>query len=143
MKKIILLLTFFILVMLIGCTKPETAETQKKETEGAQSITPSEAKEIAKKVMNGDMVWSLFIPKELLSSVFMPVALGAEIPKDASSIIGTKFFGSSVNGYPCCGEIRFLNKKDTKQICDLVYAINKAVEAVSKLYKTGDEKILR
>jgi len=33
MKKISLLLTFFMLVMVIGCTKPETTETQKRVTD--------------------------------------------------------------------------------------------------------------
>ena len=48
MKKVSFLLTFLMLVMMIGCTKPETTETQKKETEGAQRVTPEQAKEIAK-----------------------------------------------------------------------------------------------
>ena len=50
MKKISLLLTCFALVMLFGCTKEETTETQKKvtATESTQDITPAEAKAIAK-----------------------------------------------------------------------------------------------
>ncbi|MBA7704647.1 hypothetical protein ES703_113464 [subsurface metagenome] len=42
MKKIGLILSFFALVMLLGCTKEEPVETQKKET------APEEAREIAK-----------------------------------------------------------------------------------------------
>lgn len=50
MKKIGLILSFFALVMLFGCTKEETTETQKKvtTTESKQDITPAEAKQIAK-----------------------------------------------------------------------------------------------
>ena len=50
MKKIVLILSFFALVMLFGCTKEETTETQKKETAtaGTQELTPVEAKAIAK-----------------------------------------------------------------------------------------------
>ena len=50
MKKFGLILSFFALVMLFGCTKEETTETQKKvtSTESKQDITPAEAKAIAK-----------------------------------------------------------------------------------------------
>jgi len=50
MKKIGLILSFFALVMLSGCTKVETTETQKQvtSTESKQDITPAEAKAIAK-----------------------------------------------------------------------------------------------
>jgi hypothetical protein len=50
MKKFGLILSFFALVMLFGCTKEETTETQKKvtATESTQDITPAEAKAIAK-----------------------------------------------------------------------------------------------
>ena len=50
MKKIGLILSFFALVMLFGCTKEETTETQKRETATAstQELTPAEAKQIAK-----------------------------------------------------------------------------------------------
>ena len=50
MKKIGLILSFFALVMLFGCTKEETTETQKQvtATESTQDITPAEAKAIAK-----------------------------------------------------------------------------------------------
>ena len=50
MKKIGLILSFFALVMLFGCTKEGTTETQKKvtATESTQDITPAEAKAIAR-----------------------------------------------------------------------------------------------
>ena len=50
MKKIGLILSFFALVMLFGCTKEETTETQKQEAaaESTQELTPAEAKAIAK-----------------------------------------------------------------------------------------------
>ena len=50
MKKFGLILSFFALVMFFGCTKEETAETQKKvtATESTQELTPVEAKAIAK-----------------------------------------------------------------------------------------------
>ena len=50
MKKIGLILSLFTLVMLFGCIKKETTETQKKETvtPGTQELTPAEAKQIAK-----------------------------------------------------------------------------------------------
>ena len=50
MKKIGLILSFFGLVILFGCTKEETTEAQKKvtATAGTQELTPVEAKAIAK-----------------------------------------------------------------------------------------------
>jgi hypothetical protein len=48
MKKIGLILSFFALVMLFGCTKEEATETQKKATAGTQELTTAEAKQIAK-----------------------------------------------------------------------------------------------
>lgn len=50
MKKFGLILSFFALVMLFGCTKEETTETQKQvtATKSTQELTPDEAKAIAK-----------------------------------------------------------------------------------------------
>jgi len=50
MKKFGLILSFFALVMLFGCKKEETTETQKQvtATESTQELTPAKAKAIAK-----------------------------------------------------------------------------------------------
>ena len=50
MKKFGLILSFFALVMLFGCTKEETTETQKQvtATKSTQELTPDDAKAIAK-----------------------------------------------------------------------------------------------
>lgn len=50
MKKFGLILSFFALVMLFGCTKEETTEAQKQvtATKSTQELTPDEAKAIAK-----------------------------------------------------------------------------------------------
>lgn len=50
MKKANIFITVIFLVILIGCTKPESTETQKKETATAstQELTPAEAKAISK-----------------------------------------------------------------------------------------------
>ena len=50
MKKIGLILSFFALVMLFGCTKEETAEAPKKEsaTESTQELTPDKTKDKTK-----------------------------------------------------------------------------------------------
>lgn len=48
MKKLNIFIAVIFFVMSIGCTKPESTETQKKETANVQEVTPAEAKAIAK-----------------------------------------------------------------------------------------------
>ena len=74
MKKIGLILSLFALVMLFGCTKEETTETQKQvtATESTQELTPAEAKAIAKEayvygfpmVMNYKTIYNYVVDKK-------------------------------------------------------------------------------
>lgn len=48
MKKVNIFIAVIFFVMSIGCTKPESTETQEKETANVQGLTPAEAKTIAK-----------------------------------------------------------------------------------------------
>ena len=74
MKKIGLILSFFALVMLFGCTKEEATETQKQATPAAvtQELTPAEAKSVAREayvygfpmVMNYKTIYNYVVDKE-------------------------------------------------------------------------------
>jgi hypothetical protein len=65
----------------------------------------------------------------MLNSVFMPLALGADIPKDTGMIYEYSDKAmSGINGYPCFGSLRTLNMDDSRKVHTLIGELRQAIK---------------
>lgn len=101
-------------------------------------LTDDEISVIAKGLYSREMLASWEVDPNLHMSVFMPIMFDttldiAEMNKHGwSVIIGyvSSTIGRSINGYPFCDKIRFINVKDAPKVHNKVLEIQKMMDSI-------------
>ena len=117
-----------------GGTEPEPGPDPGVAMHPAPRLTPEEITEVAEGLVKGRYFCATMCPPDMITSVFMIVALGglANIEPDSiGNIIEDldKAGPRSVNGYPCFFSCRVIHKADWAVIAEKATAAQAAMDA--------------
>lgn len=110
------------------------------ETRNIPTLPPDEIVKLAERIVRNEVFTNFHMDRgagDLLSMVFMPIALGglADVNPDDVGMIWEAMSEAGprgVNGYPCFFSCHLLNRPDTKLVLEKVRAMEAALKAAKE-----------